>query len=136
MILGRIGLDTDEAGSFRRPLRDADGHTARWVASTSISWRTAHRCIDNLEALKLIAAGVCFRNPSGPRPRRSWRPTTRPRLTNRPNVARCETRQPCGCGRWWLRWHNGTLDARCRRCHRQAGLNAHRERTLPVSFAP
>ena len=79
VILGRIGLDTDEAGSFRRPLRDAHGDTARWVISLLISWRTAHRCIVKLEALGLIASGVCFRNPSGPRPLRSWRPTTRPR---------------------------------------------------------
>ena len=68
VILGRIGLDTDEAGSFHRPLRDAHGDPARWVVSLSISWRTAHRCIVELEALGLIASGVCFRNPSGPRP--------------------------------------------------------------------
>ena len=136
VILGRIGLDTDEAGSFRRPLRDAAGDTARWVVSLSISWRTAHRCIVELEALGLIVSGVCFRNPSGPRPRRSWRPTTRPRLPARPNVANHDTRQPCGCGRWWLRWHAGRLDARCRRCHRSAALRAHRERTLPISLAP
>ena len=78
-------------GSFRRPLRDAHGDTVRWVIALSISWRTAHRCIVELEALGLIASGVCFRNPSGPRPRRSWRPTTRPRLLGRPNVKSCET---------------------------------------------
>ena len=138
LVLGVIGHDTDLAGSFRRPLRDAGGDTARWVAVHGITWRTAHRCIEQLRDHKLIDAGVCFTNPSGPRPRRSWRPATRPALVRRPRpeAPRCETRQACGCGSGWRRWHGGRLDARCRRCWRSAGLRAHRERTVPVSLAP
>ena len=135
-VLGAISEDTDTAGSFRRPLRDVDGSAARWIAAIEVHWRTVHRCIEELGALGLIVAGVCFANPSGPRPRRSWRTATRPGLVRRPRPQRFETRSVCACGSGWRRFHAGRIDSRCRRCHRREGLRAHRERSLPISHAP